>query len=334
MNIPLLVFVGDSVTMQIFNSLRCEVEAGRVAGRIDELTTDVRVPASAYKAGALFEAKRTNTSWMKVRPFVTLRLTRLRLHEAASIGLFSSDTHVMLTARAESAAAALDALFAQADDLTESPLAAALRPAYWVVNMGLWHALCFLGSGNGSGNGRFDFSSVPAGTRCNDPEYEQHVTRLLDVLLARGSGPVVWRDITAAHTSNFDASVIADARLRAETVAKFAAFGHEAIMDLNARAHRLIASRYAYSNQSDQHLHQPQPSIPRGRANGRLPVRRQREPPPPNATQLKRLHVLADFFNATRDRADGTMPGDMRHYSGEVLHTLQQILWLHVCGDL
>ena len=45
-----------------------------------------------------------------------------------------------------------------------------------------------------------------------------------------------------------------------------------------------------------------------------------------------RVQLFEGFFRVTANRPDGTAPFDMRHWGGEVLHTLLQLTYLRACG--
>ena len=348
-----LVFAGDSVTSQFFGTILCglglqgnlssgdrgavsssnsssssdgggsdgggtSAAAGRV--EVEVLTQEVRIPPFSFNPGVKGEMVRMrHTSAgsgtahaggsgadavaaereghaataesggvQTVRMHVILRLVHFR-ESGVRIGHLAVLEHHSVTARAESLAAVVEAVLR-----SQSPMATLLRPARWVVNAGLWHALCYYGTG------KPNYYAPTTSSRCNDKEYAEHVASLLDVLLSRATGPIVWRDTTATHVANFNASSIADERLRKATQAKFAAFGHNAILELNAQASALIAGRYGPGAH-------------------------------PNAT---RLETLPFFYDATKGRPDGMPHGDSRHYAGEVLETLLELVWLNVCGSL
>ena len=49
------------------------------------------------------------------------------------------------------------------------------------------------------------------------------------------------------------------------------------------------------------------------------------------ASRYSKIHQLNHFFAATRERAGGTAPGDIRHWRADVLHLLLQISYLEWC---
>lgn len=51
-------------------------------------------------------------------------------------------------------------------------------------------------------------------------------------------------------------------------------------------------------------------------------------------SQHEEVHLLEHHFDATKNRADDLIPGDIRHYRGDVLYTLGQISMLSWCSLL
>ena len=162
-----------------------------------------------------------------------------------------------------------------------------LKDSLWVVNYGLWHAVCPLANAPHA----FAMNSQRDDASCNDALYTKHLSTFLDALLMLigAKRAILWRETTAVHPSQLRGA-------SQETLDKYRHFDGVAIRQLNANASHLLASRYA------------------GRVQTSLPE---------------------DYwYAATRDRPDGTLPGDMRHYGAEVVDQLVALLYLQLCEVL
>ena len=270
---PRIVFLGDSVTMQIFFSIACKlnvrfrhVEA--VPGR-----TGINAEHTAHWIGTTYE---------NIIDQANFGLYDLHLGKG-SISLIYSKRSISKEYRAEGMATMLKEAFA-------SPIVKSLlQDAFYVVNFGLWHAVCT--TDNNPMVFKFANQGQEDSESCNDPQYQWRLTQLFEQLLKSTRGPILWRDTTAVHPSRLPENV------NKETREKYKHFDNVAIASLNANATQLIAS------------------------NPRFAARIQSSP----------SHW---FYAATRDRADGTLPTDMRHYDAEVVDQLIRVLFLQVCEVL